>query len=151
MVEPERVLIFNMKSDRELISLRARAFVRHAWGHMYRHFVRVEVDDKPFIPAVVFYHTLTSFRDAALRLAMALRFTTARVAHGKRPVRPPRPEHVIGIIDTARDATTGEVYISSPLALVPAFRHVLAEAESTRPIASAVQGAAAGAQGWSWR
>ena len=43
-------IIFNMKSNNELLSEPARAFIRHAFGCFYDAFSQIDLTNKPFIP-----------------------------------------------------------------------------------------------------
>ena len=70
---------------------------------MYRHFTMVETDGKVFNANVALLHTLTSFRDAALRHCMIIRHAEARVKYSKRPVRMPKASDVKSLIATTED------------------------------------------------
>ena len=64
--------------------------------------MRVDLETIPFNPRVAYLHTLESYRSAALRLGVTYRHTTARVAYGKRNVRPPMLEDIVGLVRTLR-------------------------------------------------
>ena len=101
---PERALIFGLRdASGEFLPPTVRAVIRHAWGHMYRHFTMVETDSKMFNANVALLHTLTSFRDAALRHCMIIRHAEARVKYSKRPVRMPKASDVKSLIATTED------------------------------------------------
>jgi hypothetical protein len=68
-----------MRSQNELLSEPACAFIRHAFGCFYDAFSQIDLADKPFIPTLVFHETLLSFRSAVLRYAY-----TIRLLHIKR-------------------------------------------------------------------
>ena len=48
----ERAIIFGMADHRTLLAQPSRAFLRHAWGVMYRHFTQAETEEKTFNPRV---------------------------------------------------------------------------------------------------
>ena len=97
LMPPERTLIFGMRDNAGFLPPAVRAVIRHAWGHLYRHFTQVETDGKVFNANVALLHTLTSFRDAALRHCMIIRHAEARVKYSKRPVCMPRASDVKGL------------------------------------------------------
>ena len=61
----------------------ARAFLRHAFGHYYRHLSYVDFNQQQFVWQRVYRDTLISFRDAALRYAGKIRLlhTSRRFTH----------------------------------------------------------------------
>ena len=78
-----------MTDHRTLLAQPSRAFLRHAWGVMYRHFTQVETEGKTFNPRVAYLHALYSFRDAALRASKTVSRDRAKVAHSTRPIHDP--------------------------------------------------------------
>ena len=70
---PTTAIIFNLRSQNELLSEPACAFLRHAFGCFYDAFSQIDLANRPFIHAVVFHETLLSFRSAVLRYAHTIR------------------------------------------------------------------------------
>ena len=105
----ENTILFCMQDGKRRLPPAACAVLRHAWGHMYRHFTRVETDKIPFKGEVAFYHTLKGLGDAALRIAMTHRFTTTRTKHGQRPIRPPKLECAKDIINLVTPAVDPKI------------------------------------------
>ena len=106
-----------------------RAVIRHAWGHMYRHFTMVETDSKMFNANVALLHTLTSFRDAALRHCMIIRHAEARVKYSKRPVCMPRASDVKGLIAVEGNVSLQLDEAGRPI-LHPTFAAAITRAQS---------------------
>ena len=129
-ITQERVIIFGLHSHKKLADTRARALIRHAWQHLYRHFTRVETDAIPFNMDVVVLHTIKAFRDAALRVAMTIRHTNTRVRHGRRPVRPPEASVLKGILVTHTDGD-GRITLDPSHALTPTFAQAIANYQAT--------------------
>ena len=122
----ERAVLFGLKDYQNIADPRARALLRHAWQHLYRHFTRVETDAIPFNVDVAILHTVKAFRDAALRVAMTIRHTNTRVQYGRRPVRPPDAGILKNILVTHTD-DEGRVTLDPSLALAPTFAQAIAE------------------------
>ena len=104
-----------------------RAVIRHAWQQLYRHFTRVETDNLPFLWKVVYLHTLTSVRDAALRLVVTRQRNLTRVAHGQRPTNVPEITCVKGILYT-ETSEAGTVYAPYPPSIATAYADELIRA-----------------------
>lgn len=71
-------VIFGLWQPNVLGSTAARAFLRHAFGHFYRHLNYVDFNQQRFVWQRVYRDTLISFRAAALRYAGKLRLLHTR-------------------------------------------------------------------------
>ena len=73
----DRLIIFNLGRDNEVVKPEACAFIRHAFGHFYRDFAMVDTHDKAFQWKKTFHDTLLGFRSAVLAWAQTIRIFTA--------------------------------------------------------------------------
>jgi hypothetical protein len=81
-----------MKSNNELLSEPARAFIRHAFGCFYDAFSQIDLANKPFIPTLVFHETLLSFRSAVLRYAYTIRLLYIKRRFTSKKLKTPPEE-----------------------------------------------------------
>ena len=72
----DRLLIFGLLPDGHLAHELARGIIRHAWGHVYRHFTRVETDDIVWDPGNVVRDTFK-----AVIAAVRTRVEAVRLQH----------------------------------------------------------------------
>ena len=128
-VNLERAVLFGLKNSKDLTDVRARALLRHAWQHLYRHVTQVETNGTPFNVDVAILHTVKAFRDAALRAGMTIRHTQTRVRFGRRPVNPPEPRVLKDILVTHTD-DAGRITLDPSLQLAPTFAAALASYEA---------------------
>ena len=80
-MNPIYAIIFNVKNMArgELISVPARAFIRHAWNCLYQDFTGVETNDRTFTPQYTFRRTVENFRKAVMAYGETIRlFRTHR-------------------------------------------------------------------------
>jgi hypothetical protein len=124
--EQERLLLFGLHKSRPA-SVVERAILRHAWQVMYRHFTRVETDNLPFLWKVAYLHTVTTIRDAALRLVSTRQRNLTRVAHGMRPTNAPDVTCVKGILYT-ETSLAGTVYVPYPPSVATTYADEIARA-----------------------
>ena len=68
----ERFLIFGVLPNGKLGHPIARGIIRHAWGHVYRRFTKVQTEDLPWDPQAVVRETIRTVVSAA-RTAMETR------------------------------------------------------------------------------
>ena len=110
-----------------LLNTQTRAFLRHAWGVIYRHFTQVATDLTTFNPHVAYLHTLHSFRAATLRLAVTTSRDRHEIKYSTRPIIDPKKadEALTGLL-APRDPNTDP--LSHPLSLP--FQTALAQAET---------------------
>jgi hypothetical protein len=94
---------------------------------MYRHFTKVDTDLIQFNPRTAFHHTLLSFSDAVLRLAITTAGDRHKIKYSVRPIQDPtEAEKALEGLLAPRDTST------DPLAhpLSPLFTAALAHAEA---------------------
>ena len=94
---------------------------------MYRHFTQVDTDNTTFNPRTAFHHTLQSFQDAVLKLAVTTSRNRHKIKHSKRPINDPdtADEALEGLL-AQRDDTTDP--LSHPLSST--FQSALSHAEA---------------------
>lgn len=74
-------IIFNMSrmAQKKMMSVEARAFVRHAFDTFWRDFALVDTNNKAFIPEYTFRRTMENFRNAVLAYGQSIKqFRTQR-------------------------------------------------------------------------
>ena len=94
---------------------------------MYRHFTKVDTDLIQFNPRTAFHHTLLSFSDAVLKLAIMTAGDRHKIKHSVRPIQDPTKadESLEGLL-APRDNNTD--LLAHPLS--PLFTTALAHAEA---------------------
>ena len=73
----DRLIIFNLDHNNNVVKPEACAFIRHAFGHFYRDFAMVDTHGKAFQWKKTFHDTLLGFRSAVLAWAQTIRIFTA--------------------------------------------------------------------------
>ena len=89
---PTTAIIFNMRSQNELLSEPTCAFIRHAFGCFYDAFSQIDLTNKPFTPTLVFHETLLSFRSAVLRYAYTIRLLYIKRRFTSKKLKTPPEE-----------------------------------------------------------
>ena len=90
---PTTAIIFNMRSQNELLPEPPCAFIRHAFGCFYDAFSQIDLANKPFIPTLVFHETLLSYRSAVLRYAYTIRLLYIKRRFTSKKLKTPPKKH----------------------------------------------------------